>query len=69
MKLAYGVKLIDFIILLTRTITCFVFGYYACWKLSLPVTVLLPISVMFFVLNIYVSLCKLFNNKKKFLND
>lgn len=55
MKLAYGTKLIDFMILVTRAISCFIFAYYSCWKLALALTAVMPISIVFFVATIIVS--------------
>ena len=54
-RVGTGEKLIDFIILMTRALGSVIFGLYSCWKLGLALASVLPISIFFFVLTVFLS--------------
>ena len=56
----------DFIILMTRAFASVIFGLYSCWKLALTLASVLPISIFFFVLTVFMS--KKFTIKENMLN-
>lgn len=55
LKMGTGEKLCDFLILVTRSISCYVFSFYSCWKLALGFSSAFPLSVIFFIITIKVS--------------
>ena len=54
-RLGTGEKMADFNILMTRALASVIFGLYSCWKLALTLASVLPFSIFFFVLTVFMS--------------